>query len=206
MWSFHVVVLQRTAKKCTKIYARAERLFLLIKPIVLRRCRYRRRRRCLSQRHTWRFYTPIAANLIASENRKRFSPPVDADTPGEFFRRSRRCGSFENSCDKIAQPNGLALLAIRSNKRRKTRERVHLATTDEFNRRYLTYQISANLYADRRDRRKSQLLHRAYLAIFADRGDQRIKSPSVSLALVIGPSTTFCMLQTEYRKPIWRLG
>ena len=25
---------------------------------------------------------------------------IDADTPGDFFRRSRRCGSFENSCDK----------------------------------------------------------------------------------------------------------
>ena len=48
MWSFHVVVLQRTAKKCTKMWnARAERLFLLIKPIVLRHCRCRRRRRCL---------------------------------------------------------------------------------------------------------------------------------------------------------------
>ena len=38
---------------------------------------------CLSQQHTWRFYSPIAANLIASENRKRFSPPTDADTPGD---------------------------------------------------------------------------------------------------------------------------
>ena len=38
-----------------------------------------------SRRHTWRFYTPIAANLIASENRKRFSSPIDADTPGDFF-------------------------------------------------------------------------------------------------------------------------
>ena len=48
-WSFHVVVLQRTAKKCTKTYnARAERLFLLIKPIVLWRSRCRRRRRCKS--------------------------------------------------------------------------------------------------------------------------------------------------------------
>ena len=28
---------------------------------------------------------PIAANLIASENRKRFSPPIDADTPAIFF-------------------------------------------------------------------------------------------------------------------------
>ena len=36
---------------------------------------------------------------------------------------------------------------------------------------------------DRGDRRKSQSLHRAHLAIFADRGDRRIKSPSVSLAL-----------------------
>ena len=104
----------------------------------------------LSQRHTWRFYTPIAANLIASENR-------------DFFRRSWRCGSFENWCNKIAQPDGLAFLAIRSNKRRKSRERVHLANAGEFNRRYLTCQILAILYADR--------------------GDRRIKSPSVSLAL-----------------------
>ena len=100
-----------------------------------------------------------------------------------FFRLSRRCGSFENSCDKIAQPDGLALLAIHSNKRRKPRERAHLANASEFNRRYLTCQISAILYADRGDRRKSQSLHRAHLAIFADRGDRRIKSPSVSLAL-----------------------
>ena len=61
--------------------------------------------------------------------------------------RSRRSGSFENSCDKIAQPDGLALLAIRSNKRRKSRERAHLANAGEFNRRYLTCQISAILYA-----------------------------------------------------------
>ena len=140
-------------------------------------------RGCGISRHTWRFYTPIAENLIASENRRRFSPPIDADTPGDFFRRSRRCGSFENSCDKIAQPDGLALLAIRSNKCRKSRERAHLANAGEFNRRYLTCQISAILYADRGDRRKSQSLHRAHLAIFADRGDRRIKSPSVSLAL-----------------------
>ena len=42
------------------------------------------------------------ANLIASENRKRFSPPINAGTPGDFFRRWRRRGSFENSCDRIA--------------------------------------------------------------------------------------------------------
>ena len=71
----------------------------------------------------------------------RFSLTIEADTPGDFFRRSRRCGSFENSCDKIAQPDGLALLAIRSNKRRKSRERAHLANAGEFNRRYLTCQI-----------------------------------------------------------------
>ena len=75
---------------------------------------------------------------------------------------SRQCGSSENSCDKIAQPDGLALLAIRSNKRRKSRERAHLANVGEFNRRYLTCQISAILYADL--------------------GDRRIRSPSVSLA------------------------
>ena len=35
-------------------------------------------------------------------DRQRFSLAIDADRPGDFFRRSRRCGSFENSCDKIA--------------------------------------------------------------------------------------------------------
>ena len=65
--------------------------------------------------------------------------------------------------DKIAQPDRLALLAIRSNKHRKSRERAYLAIAGEFNRRYLTLQISAILYADR--------------------GHRRIKSPSVSLAL-----------------------
>ena len=62
----------------------------------------------------------------------------------------------------------------------------HLGNAGEFNRRYLTCQISAILYADRGDRRKSQSLHRAHLAIFVDRGDRRIKSPGVSLALVEG--------------------
>ena len=101
----------------------------------------------------------------------------------DFFHRSRRCGSFEKSCDEIAQPDGLTLLAIRSNDRRKSRERAHLpANAGEFNRRYLACQISAILYADRGDRRKSQSLHRAHLAIFADRRSRLIKSPSLSLA------------------------
>ena len=105
--------------------------------------------------------------------------PKASDTPGDFFRRSQRCGSFENSCDKIAQSDGLTSLAIRSDERRKSRELAHLANAGEFNRRYLTCQISAILYADCGDRRKSQSLHRAHLAIFTDRGDRRIKSPSV---------------------------
>ena len=135
----------------------------------------------LSQRHIWRFYTPIAVNLIASENRKRFSPAIDADTPGDFFCRSRRCGSFEKSCDKIAQPDRLALLAIRSINPRKSRKRAHLANL--FADTDLISQMLAILYADRGDQRKSQSLHRAHLAIFAYRCHRRIKSPSVSLAL-----------------------
>ena len=99
---------------------------------------------------------PIAANLIASENHKRFSPPINADTLGDFFRRSRRCSSFEKSCDKIAQPDGLTLLAIRSDERRKSREQAHLANAGEFNRRYLTCQRSAILYADCSDFRRSR--------------------------------------------------
>ena len=83
----------------------------------------------------------------------------------------------------LSQKPGLALRAIRSNKRRKSRERALLANAGEFNRRYLTCQISAILYADRGDWRKSQSLHREHLAIFVDRSDRRIKSPRVSLAL-----------------------
>ena len=100
-----------------------------------------------------------------------------------FFSQSRRRGSFKNSCDKIAQLDELTLLALRSNDRRKSRERTHLANATECNRRYLTCHISAILYADRGDRRKSQSPHRAHLEFFADRSDRRIKSPGVSPAL-----------------------
>ena len=117
------------------------------------------------------------ANLYADRgefDRQRFSPPIDADTTGDFFRRSRRCGTstlfpgsidgrFEKSCDKIPQPDWLTLLEIRSDERRKPRERAHLANAGKFNRRYLTCQISAILCADR--------------------GDRRLKSPGVSSAL-----------------------
>ena len=45
IWSFHVVALQRTAKKCTKNYnARATAIILLIKPFVWWRSRCRCRR------------------------------------------------------------------------------------------------------------------------------------------------------------------
>ena len=50
--------------------------------------------------------------------------------------------------DKIAQSDWLTLLAIRGDKRRESWERAHFASADEFNRRYLTCQISAILYAD----------------------------------------------------------
>ena len=58
--------------------------------------------------------------------------------------------------DKIAQPDGLALLASRSNKRRKSRERAHLANAGEFNRRYLTCQISVG-DSIRRSRRSAKI-------------------------------------------------
>ena len=45
------------------------------------------------------------------------------------------------------------------------------------------YEYYAILCADRGDQRKSQSLHRAHLAIFADHRDRPIKSPSVSPAL-----------------------
>ena len=113
--------------------------------------------------------------MIASENRLRISPPIDADSLGDFCGRSRRCGSFEKSCDKISQPDGLTLLAIRSNKRRKLRERAHLANAGEFNGRYLTCQISAILYADRGDRRELPGVPGAAIVVFADRCDRGSK-------------------------------
>ena len=89
----------------------------------------------LSRRHTWRFYSPIAANLIASDFRHR----PDADTLGDFFANRgdvalQPCSQtpsatfilyFEKSCDKIAQPDWLTLLAIRGDVRKKSRERAH---------------------------------------------------------------------------------
>ena len=93
-----------------------------------------------------------------------------------------RVRHFEKSCDKIAQPDWLTLVAIRNDERKKSRERAHLANAGEFNRRYLTCQISAILYANCGDRRKSSSLNQAHLAIFADRRDRR-KSPGVSPAL-----------------------
>ena len=59
--------------------------------------------------------------------------------------RQRKSPSFFHPCgdvallkshDKIAQPVGLTSLAIRSDERRKSRERAHLA--NEFSRQYLT--------------------------------------------------------------------
>ena len=102
-------------------------------------------------------------------------PPINTETPGDFFRQSRRCatstlfpgsieGRFESHMIKKAQPDWLTLLAIRGEERIKSWEGAHLANAGEFNRGYLTRQISAILYTDRGDRRKSQSLHRAYLA------------------------------------------
>ena len=83
------------------------------------------------------------ANLSARVNRERISPLIDADTLGDFLCRSRRFGTsisfpdyvqaifrdcvrhFEKSSDKIAQPDWLTLVAIRSDESKKSRERTH---------------------------------------------------------------------------------
>ena len=70
-----------------------------------------------------------------------------------------------NVSGKIAQPDGLALLEICSNDRRKSRERAHLANASEFDCQYLTFQISGILYVDCGNQRKSQSLNRADLVI-----------------------------------------
>ena len=88
------------------------------------------------------------------------------------------------SCSLIAPLDWLILLATRIGKGRKSRDRADLANVSEFTRRYLTCQISAILYADRGDRRKSQSPHRAHLAIYADRGDRRTENRQVCQRLM----------------------
>ena len=128
-----------------------------------------------SRRHTWRFL------ILRNRNRRSrwiWSPAIFATDRC----RLRRCGtstlfpgSIEKSCDKIAQPDWFTLLAIRSDER--------TGALGEFNRRYLTCQISAISYADRAIGENALSLHRAHLAIFTDRGDQRIKLPGVSASI-----------------------
>ena len=49
IWSLHVVILPRTAKKCAKIYNTSARpLFFSLNPIVSWRCRFRRCSSCLN--------------------------------------------------------------------------------------------------------------------------------------------------------------
>ena len=58
-----------------------------------------------------------------------------------FFADRGDVAVSKSHCDKIAQPDGLTVLAIRSGERRKSRERAHLANVGEF--KYLACQISA---------------------------------------------------------------
>ena len=130
-------------------------------------------------------------------DRQRISPLIDAGTLGNILRRSRRFDisiSFpdynqvifsiraETSCDKIAQPDWLTLVAISSDERKRSQEQAHLANAGEFNHRYLTCQISAILYADCGNRPS---LHLAHLAIFANCCDRHIKLAGVSPALPV---------------------
>ena len=90
-------------------------------------------------------------------------------TPLSIFFADRGDAAVSKShCDKTAQPDGLTSLAIRSNERRKSREQAHLEN-------------AGNLIADigdfirrSRDRRTSQSLHRAHLAIYTDRSAYKI--------------------------------
>ena len=99
--------------------------------------------------------------------------------PGHF---PCSCLHFEKSCDKIAQPDWLTLVAISSDERKKLREQAHLVNAREFNHRCLACQISAILYADCGN---WSSLHRAHLAIFANRCNQHIKLAGVSPALPV---------------------
>ena len=141
------------------------------------------------------------ATATRTPQNKRFNKA--SDTPGDFIRRSRRIWSpAKIACDFLwrlmrthlaiffADRGDVAVLKTYVIKSSNLMGWLYWRLVainvenrgNEFNRRYLTCQISAILNADRGDRRKPQSLHRAHLAIFADRGDRRIKSPSVSLA------------------------
>ena len=103
-----------------------------------------------SLRHTWWFL------ILRNRNRRSrwiWSPAIFATNRCRLRRRGTSTlfpgsieGHFEKSCDKIAPPDWFTLLAIRSNER--------TGALGEFNRWYLTCQISAISYADRGDRWK----------------------------------------------------
>ena len=74
----------------------------------------------MHRRHTRRFYSPNAANSIASENRKQFSPPIHADTPKMWhfnliprLQVSLLSAILKSHVIKISQPDWLTSLAIR---------------------------------------------------------------------------------------------
>ena len=92
---------------------------------------------------------------------RRFGTSISLSDYNQVIFRVR-VRHFENSCDKIAQPDWLTLVAIRNDERKKSRERAHLANVGELDMPDIGDFI-------RRSRRKSLSLLRAHLAIFADR-------------------------------------
>ena len=119
----------------------------------------------LSRCHTWRFYTPIAANLIASENRERISSLIDADTLGDLFTLIAAIWHF-NIIPRL-RPGRFPLILVAISVKKKI---VGTGTLGEC-------KISAILYA------KIAIAAPGTPGDFLDRRDRRIKSPGVSSAL-----------------------
>ena len=105
---------------------------------------------------------------------------------------------FEKSCDNIAQLDWLIFLPTPRGKVRKSRERADLANAGEFNRRYLTCQISAILYPDSGDWRKSQSPHRAHLVI----ASSVAKSLAKKFVVLVENQRQLCLQRNKNGRPL----
>ena len=121
-----------------------------------------------------------------------FLTTVWSNLPLDAFRH------FEKSCDNIAQLYWLIFLPTPRGKARKSRERADLANAGEFNRRYLTCQISAILYPDSGDWRKSQSPHRAHLVIASSVAKSLVKK----FVVLVENQRQLCLQRNKNGRPL----
>ena len=100
----------------------------------------------------------------------------------------------------IISPNfdWLIFLPTPRGKARKSRERADLANAGEFNRRYLTCQISAILYLDSGDWRKLQSPQRAHLVI----ASSVAKSLAKKFVVLVENQRQLCLQRNKNGRPL----